>query len=1353
MALTLQQFVQSLRDSSVLPAEEMTVLTQRLTAQKPAPSAQDVAKELVKQGKLTKFQVIALFEGRGKSLVYGTYVVLDKIGAGGMGEVFKARHTRMKRFVALKILPVAVNRSPDVIKRFQREVEAAARLLHPNIVAAFDAGEEHGVHYIAMEFVDGCDLSSIVSEKGKIPFKQAVDYVLQAARGLEYAHGEGLIHRDIKPANLLLDKKGTVKILDMGLARFEELFGSAQAAEKAADGLTTTGQIMGTVDYMSPEQAEDTHKADLRSDIYSLGCTLHRLITGNVPFQADTLMLKLLAHRERPIPSLRAAQPDVPAELDAVFAKMVAKLPQDRYSSMTEVITALQSCYSSPAVVAAAAPTALSAVPDSEDVLGFLSNEEAPGASSIGRRSASSSGINRRASASGIGKQKSRASTSSITRGRSTAASEPTTRSQAEEDTHKGPRQPVKKPGKPNYLVMGLGGAAVLLIGSIVALLFTGGEETPVAAAGEQPAENAPADPATNPPDAAASSDAPAAGAPAQPATPATPEKPASTTVPNSFDLPAPATSNAGPPAGGNPAAVPPATMTPAKPEDDKPDLITVDNPMPVPAKTFDFERPGGAPPPVVVGNPQTHIVGVERGELPDLQQAVNRAKPGDTILIRHRGPLEFNPVELSRKSPLTIIGDRKGDADFWPILKQRPNPGNIPLQPGLFNGDQLTLTLRKLHLVTNGPQDGKINTIFALGSGRIELDECTVTVGVRGRLSDPPGESIPLVQAQPTTPGPIEVVINRSLLRGQRLRSCVQASDLSAMNVSLTHTTWAGGQAPFVAGDRIADFALRLDRCTIYNVPSVLKWQLSPDRQPSERPAVDVRIDQSIIVSSFGSKEPVLAWAPRQQGDDVSQAVAAGLVRWIDNSNVYDGFQGYALDAKANRLLTLAKWQALWEQAPNTGAREMQPYLHVLPDGYELQEVAGRDLSPRWDRAKSAAEKPKEEIGADYLQQPPALLDIVRRPPSAVSDFSGQPRGVPRVLRVHQKLGPYKTLEAVFADLQDDDIIEIGDDGPYTPQRNFTVVPGSAVLSASVDALTIRAADGANPVILLRDDLQEGHPPNEPLYLFSTGYSALSIDGVHVRFATASTTIRAATKCEGRNHFFRFTNGSVIDSPSGKGVLNDFGSNIKFHALAHQFFKGGGADIKWFENNVYSHSRQESNRYCFLSLNEYGHGGYLAMRNCVSKGDCLVLNNAHGVAFNLDRNTFLGQVAACDVDVDGMIFRCANNFVASPIAPFAIDIAAMTSAVKAGGDNALWLGARALTETERKSGANLLMSGPVLKTMPTAVATGASKDPYGRFRLKAGQAAAKMASDGGPAGARIELMPTLPALPPDYGR
>ena len=330
--VSLAKFSDALVGSGLLSHEDIETFIEGLPADRRPASGKQLAQELFRAKRLTRFQAQAVYQGKTRGLVVGNYVVLDKLGQGGMGQVYTARHTRMDRLVAIKVLPAAATKSPEAVKRFQREVKAAARLTHPHIVTAYDADEYRGVHFLVMEHVDGQDLASLVCEKGPLPAKQAVDCIAQAASGLEYAHHLGVIHRDIKPHNLLLNTQGVVKILDMGLARMEESIGTPD------DGLTHSGAVMGTLDYMAPEQAMDTKTADVRADIYSLGCTLHFLLTSRPPYGGNSLAAKIVAHRMNPIPSLRAERQDVPVSLDAVFDQMLAKQPSERQANMTEVL-------------------------------------------------------------------------------------------------------------------------------------------------------------------------------------------------------------------------------------------------------------------------------------------------------------------------------------------------------------------------------------------------------------------------------------------------------------------------------------------------------------------------------------------------------------------------------------------------------------------------------------------------------------------------------------------------------------------------------------------------------------------------------------------------------------------------------------------------------------------------------------------------------------------------------------------------------------------------------------------------------------------------------------------------------
>jgi serine/threonine protein kinase len=307
-----------------------------------ADSAEGVlglSRALVKAGKLTSYQAAAAYQKKSRGLLVGKYLILDKLGQGGMGMVFKARHRTHGRVGALKILPPSFTRDPNAVMRFRREFEAAGRLKHINLVAAFEADEDRGVHYLVMDYVRGITLERVVREHGPLPVSDAVDYLIQAARGLEAAHETGIVHRDIKPGNLMLDRDGTIRVLDLGLAR---IVGAGNSFDSSAGGrLTQTGIFMGTIDFMAPEQAEDSHNVDHRADVYSLGCTLYFLLTGREPFPGPSILRRMAAHLEHPPPSLRADRPDIPPGLETAYQKMMAKRPEDRPASMSKVIALL----------------------------------------------------------------------------------------------------------------------------------------------------------------------------------------------------------------------------------------------------------------------------------------------------------------------------------------------------------------------------------------------------------------------------------------------------------------------------------------------------------------------------------------------------------------------------------------------------------------------------------------------------------------------------------------------------------------------------------------------------------------------------------------------------------------------------------------------------------------------------------------------------------------------------------------------------------------------------------------------------------------------------------------------------
>jgi serine/threonine protein kinase len=331
-------FLQNLLISRLLTNQQVRLVIDKVGH---VQETREIAKALVSWQLLTKFQAKMLLLGRNSGFFLGPYRILDQLGQGGMGRVYKAMHQTMNRVVALKVLAPQMVNTARAYHLFLREVRAAAQLSHPNIVMAFDANENEGRHYLAMEYVDGPNLERYVKKHGSLPVGLACEIIFQAANGLHHAFEKGMVHRDIKPANLLLHQEPgaetiQVKILDFGLARLHH-------AEK---GITHTilakeNTVMGTPDFLSPEQSKDLHEVDIRSDLYSLGCTFYYLLCGQVPYPGGKTVDKLIRHHGEPAQPIEELRPDVPKKIADIARKLMAKKADDRFQTPDELMDAL----------------------------------------------------------------------------------------------------------------------------------------------------------------------------------------------------------------------------------------------------------------------------------------------------------------------------------------------------------------------------------------------------------------------------------------------------------------------------------------------------------------------------------------------------------------------------------------------------------------------------------------------------------------------------------------------------------------------------------------------------------------------------------------------------------------------------------------------------------------------------------------------------------------------------------------------------------------------------------------------------------------------------------------------------
>jgi serine/threonine-protein kinase len=336
--VTSEQFVEYVQKSRLVDSAEMekfrTQLSQQFGETLPVDPV-EVAKSFEKAKLLTRWHCEKLLQGRYKGFFLGKHKLLGHLGTGGMSTVYLAEHMGMHQKRAVKVLPKSKLGNNSYLQRFQLEAKAIASLNHPNIVRAYDIDNEKDTHYLVMEFVDGADLNSLVRKKGPLPYEVAADYIIQAARGLHHAHEKGLIHRDVKPANLLVNREGVIKVLDLGLALYSD-------ESLASVTMEHNDKVLGTADYLAPEQALNSHNIDHRADIYGLGCSLYFLLTGHAPFPTGSIAQRIAKHQSSMPEDIRKDRPDCPGELDGICVKMMQKDRRFRYSDCNQVADILE---------------------------------------------------------------------------------------------------------------------------------------------------------------------------------------------------------------------------------------------------------------------------------------------------------------------------------------------------------------------------------------------------------------------------------------------------------------------------------------------------------------------------------------------------------------------------------------------------------------------------------------------------------------------------------------------------------------------------------------------------------------------------------------------------------------------------------------------------------------------------------------------------------------------------------------------------------------------------------------------------------------------------------------------------
>jgi serine/threonine protein kinase len=333
-AHTIAEFLAVVRKSGLVAEDRLAAATTPWPD--PAgPLPDDLPQALIDAGLLTHWHVEQLRKGKHRGFMLGKFRLLRMLGVGGMSSVYLAENTTLGEQVAIKVLPTKRVDQSSFLARFEREARTAFRLGHQHLARAFDLEKVGEIRFIVMEYIDGIDLYNKVKQDGPLEVRDAVDCIRQAALGLHYAHGEGLVHRDIKPANLILDHKGNVKVLDLGLALPRDDDQEASITREHDE------KVLGTADYLAPEQATDSHLADRRSDIYALGCTLHYLLVGRAPFARGKLAERIQAHSTKPPPNIIEARADVPPAIAELYYRMMEKHPDARPQTAQEVADTL----------------------------------------------------------------------------------------------------------------------------------------------------------------------------------------------------------------------------------------------------------------------------------------------------------------------------------------------------------------------------------------------------------------------------------------------------------------------------------------------------------------------------------------------------------------------------------------------------------------------------------------------------------------------------------------------------------------------------------------------------------------------------------------------------------------------------------------------------------------------------------------------------------------------------------------------------------------------------------------------------------------------------------------------------
>jgi hypothetical protein len=799
-------------------------------------------------------------------------------------------------------------------------------------------------------------------------------------------------------------------------------------------------------------------------------------------------------------------------------------------------------------------------------------------------------------------------------------------------------------------------------------------------------------------------------------------------------------------------------TLIPKNVPSDSSPVLDSPSPMARNARSEKADNDPSRPTATETIGPRVLIVGVGADEIPDLSTAIQQAKSNDTILIRHRGPLEFSSTDLTGKTPLTISGDEQGGVDYWPIIRQRVLTGDArnnslkqdegAAQP-LFFGDHMELHLKKLHLACGGYGRERLASFIRCKSGNVSFEKCTLTASTDEAERFAEGLPLPLIELTGDVRDHLDLRFSECLIRGARLKSLVRISSDANVSIAAEQWLWAGGQGPLIElGAKSSRGSLKLKNCTIYNFASLVNLPVYRLLNNDRENLFDLALENSVL-------------AAREQGSSALISISGGERPSLDKSRWKSLFHIKSHNStlanidellpSMDRIKSITELGLLYELNGRKDLTDLVPSFRVFPAGVELQEVTALDMEIMEQPASKKQNDEREYPGIQATKLPIALPRVSERLP-VDTVTAGKPRGLPKILEVSQKKGPLRSLEEAFNQIQGDDVeIVIADSETYVPKCDFSITKTTGILySEQAGHLTIRAKKKQSPTIVLSDSSKSilgtvpgpihwgDSTPN--LFLISVRSQSLSLDGItfnmditrnmrHSVFLTTAQSLRM-TNCVVKDSSSQGQ--AIYESANGYGVISTLMPELPSES------NQGGASIAWIENVLIEHpltpSSSVSSEFirlptAFAMMLNRGTSGHIVFRNCfVGENQVLFFNRYMAPWVEVERCTLSGRLVSMYERLKSI--RVWENIIFSLPNPVVSSNPGQVDSINPNGDrNALWMGLAPIPPEIRNQKELRWIPGESLLKRPDLNA----------YKLQGSQKASKMAEDGGPVGFRIE--------------